>query len=102
MLAMQALMKYYLTVTLTLMVLGRSHRNPVANIVETPIFLFIGIWSFAIETIGRSSMAKSDTTLIVPPATNTLSLFRQVPGTEGSHSLRLGMQGHISIGIFAI
>ena len=78
-----------------------TYNRPVANTADTPIFLLMGICSRQIDTIGKSNIAKSETTFIIPPDTNTRSSLIQCPGSEGNQSFFLGMQGQISIGRFA-
>lgn len=80
----------------------RTYNRPVAKTADTPIFLCMGIWRRQTATIGNNRIVKSETTLIVPPATKTCSLLMQCPGSKGSQSLLLGMHGQISTGRFAI
>ena len=79
----------------------QTYNNPVAKTAETPIFLRVDICKRQTSTIGRSSMVKSETTLMVPPATKTSSFLMQCPGSVGIHSLLLGTHGQISTGKFA-
>ncbi len=78
-----------------------TYNRPVANTADTPTFLLVGICRRQIDIMGKSSIAKSETTLMIPPDTKTRSSLIQCPGNDGDQSFSLGMQGHISIGMFA-
>ena len=74
---------------------------PNAKMADTPIRLLLLICNLHTVTIGMARIAKSETMLIVPPATKTASLLMQCPGFVGIHSFSLGTHGHISMGRFA-
>lgn len=69
-----------------------AYNAPAAKAAVMPTFRIVDVFNPQIDDIGRTRMTKSLTMLAIQLAIYTVLMWRQVPGSVGIQTFRIGMQ----------